>query len=95
MDDEHKNFIVKRISDNLQLHLNTHTTVFEVIIFLMKKWQTWSKLKKFSQNRLNLLFLHSGSYSHGTENNEPYYVVHNIRKYYPNISQVFPENSKN
>ena len=27
--------------------------------------------------------------------NEPYYVVHNIKKYYRKMSLVFPENSKN
>ena len=30
-----------------------------------------------------------------TGKNEPYYVAHNIKKYYTKMSLVFPENSKN
>ena len=40
------------------LHLSTHMTIFEVIIFLIKKVAKLIETQKFCQNRLNHLILH-------------------------------------
>ena len=73
------------------LHLNTHMTIYGVVIFLIKKVAKLVQTQKFCHQRLNeRLYVTRKNWK-----NESHYVAHKIKTKCRKMSLLFLENSKN